>query len=47
MENGRALRLFRTSRQVFPLALKQQLEKALYVGPEKERQRKIIESQAR
>jgi hypothetical protein len=44
--NGRALRLFRTSRKV-PPSLKQQLEKALYVGPEKEKQLKIIESQAR
>jgi RNA-dependent RNA polymerase len=43
---GRALRLFRTSRQVSPL-VKQQLEKAFYVGPEKEKQRKTIESQAR
>lgn len=43
---GRALRLFRTSRQVSPL-VKQQLEKALYVGPEKEKQRKTIENQAR
>jgi RNA-dependent RNA polymerase len=43
---GRALRLFRTSRKVSPL-VKQQLEKALYVGPEKEKQRKAIESQAR
>jgi RNA-dependent RNA polymerase len=42
---GRALRLFRTSRPVSPL-VKQQLEKALYVGPEKEKQRKAIESQA-
>ena len=41
-----ALRLFRTSRRVSPLE-KQQLEKALYVGPEKEKQRKTIESQAR
>jgi RNA-dependent RNA polymerase len=41
---GRSLRLFRTSRQVSPL-VKQQLEKALYVGPEKEKQRKTIESQ--
>jgi RNA-dependent RNA polymerase len=43
---GRALRLFRTSRQISPL-VKQQLEKAFYVGPEKEKQRKTIESQAR
>lgn len=42
----RALRLFRTSRKVSPLE-KQQLEKALYVGPEKEEQRKTIESKAR
>jgi RNA-dependent RNA polymerase len=41
---GRALRLFRTSRPVSPL-VKQQLEKALYVGPEKEKQRKVIEGQ--
>ena len=41
----RALRLVRTSRPVSPL-VKQQLEKALYVDPEKERQRKSIESQA-
>lgn len=33
---GRALRLSRTSRQVSSL-VKQQLEKALYVGPEKEK----------
>ena len=43
---GRALRLFRTSRPVSPL-VKQQLEKALYVGPEKEKQRNSIESHAR
>lgn len=43
---GRDLRLFRTSRKVSPL-VKQQLEKALYVGPEKEKQRKAIESEAR
>jgi RNA-dependent RNA polymerase len=43
---GRALRLFRTSRQVSPL-VKQQLEKALYVGPEKEKQRETIENQTR
>jgi hypothetical protein len=43
---GRTLRLFRASRKVSPL-VKQQLEKALYVGPEKEKQRKDIESQAR
>ena len=42
----RALRLFRTSRKVSPLE-KQQLEKALYVGPEKEKQRKTIEFKAR
>jgi len=42
---GRALRLFPTSRQVSRL-VKQQLEKALYVGPEKEKDRKKIESQA-
>jgi RNA-dependent RNA polymerase len=41
---GRALRLFRTSRAV-SLLVKQQLEKALYVGPEKEKQRQVIESQ--
>lgn len=41
---GRSLRLFRTSRPVSPL-VKQQLEKALYVGPEKEKQRTTIESQ--
>jgi RNA-dependent RNA polymerase len=46
LAKGRALRLFRTSRKVSPL-VKQQLEKALYVGPEKEKQRKAIESQAR
>ena len=43
---GRALRLFRTPRPVSPL-VKQQLEKAFYVGPEKEKQRVIIDSQAR
>lgn len=42
----RALRIFRTSRKVSPLE-KQQLEKALYVGPEKEKQRKTIEGKAR
>jgi RNA-dependent RNA polymerase len=43
---GRALRLFPTSRKV-PSLVKQQLEKALYVGPEKEKQRKGIEGRAR
>lgn len=43
---GRALRLFRTSRKVSQL-VKQQLDKALYVDPEKEKQRKTIESQVR
>lgn len=44
--NGRALRLYRTSHKVSP-AEKQKLDKALYVGPEKEKKRKVIESQAR
>jgi hypothetical protein len=43
---GRALRLFRTTRKVSQ-AKKQVLEKALYVDPEKEKQRKDIESRAR
>src|SRR5258708_5466399 len=42
---GRALRLFRTSRRVSPL-VKQQLEKALYVDPEKEKQRNTVERHA-
>jgi RNA-dependent RNA polymerase len=42
---GRALRLLRSSCQVSPL-VRQQLEKAFYVGPEKEKRRKTIESQA-
>ncbi|KAH9989051.1 RNA dependent RNA polymerase-domain-containing protein [Russula compacta] len=44
--NGRALRLYRTSRKVLP-AEKQKLDKVLYVGPEREKKRKVIESQAR
>jgi RNA-dependent RNA polymerase len=40
----RALRLFRTSRPVSQV-VKLQLENALYVGPEKEKQRKTIEGQ--
>lgn len=44
--NGRALRLFRTSRKV-SAAVKQRLEKAIYVGPERERHRKEMESRAR
>jgi RNA-dependent RNA polymerase len=43
---GRALRLFRTSRKVSPL-VKQRLEKAFYIGPEKEKERQSIENQAR
>jgi RNA-dependent RNA polymerase len=43
---GRALRLFRTTLKVSPL-VKQRLEKAFYIGPEKEKKRKFIEDQAR
>lgn len=44
--NGRPLRLLRTTRKVSSV-VKQKLEKAFYIGPEKEKQRKIIENQAR
>jgi RNA-dependent RNA polymerase len=43
---GRTLRLSRTPRRVSQL-VKQRLDKAIYVGPEKEKQRKSIEIQAR